>query len=195
MKNIVVLFITITVLVGCDFQSSKYIPKQSEDDTILINPMFKIYIDSFLNTANDYNKITNIVCFIKIEKSINNSVFKIRFEMLYDKSMYLKINYNYSFYCRKILCLVDFGLSNLLKKKKLKDFNVNFNRSVPKDINFPVWLILIKENKIVKINKNASSFFGPLQNFVGVFTKEGIEYYYVNDWGEKLEKIDSTKTK
>lgn len=157
------------------------------------NCVFEKYIDSFSLILNEYKDVNNIapIAYIVIETADNDSIFKIRMECLYDEKLIKELQFDASFKTEQIHFLINYNLSNLvnLKSKSLKTNILKLSKITnyqAADTKFPTWLILIKNNKVIKINKNASSKFSKFKESCAEFTNSGIVEYQLDEWGNKI---------
>lgn len=164
-------------------------------DSLSLSPIMVSLIDSFiieLKTYRDDNKI-NLVGYIRILDSHENSTFKVCLTGLTADTLFKKLSIDNYFYKDGIYFCVDYNLSNLMnnsskenRKGIIKESNIARYKAA--DTKIPAWLVLIKEDSIIRINKNAEWIFGPRSTKVGVFTESGTKYYDLTEWGEVIDE-------
>lgn len=167
----------------------------SDTSNISFSRVFEKQIDSFsmlLATYKDLNDVSPIG-YVLIESMENDSIFKIRMESLTNEKLLRNATYDTYFKRKNVHFLVNYNLSNLINlKTKSPQQNIIEQSKIIKyqaaDTKFPTWLILMSKEKVIKINKNASSKFSAFKDIFAEFTDTGVRNYEQDEWGDRVIK-------
>ena len=203
MKTIFFYTIFWIILCGCSDTNSKQNNQAPSPEPIEFTSAFDTVLNDFKTLAKRYRSNgINVVLYIKLIEGKENNEFKIHLECINDQKQLLELPLDHFYFEDQFIICFDsnmnhlFSIKSTIDKIKLLELSKLKNYDIL-DTKMPSWLVLIRDEKLVKINHAARSLFVLYPKKIIRFGSNDKKMYDIDEWGylydENRKIVDSVR--